>query len=334
MPRSAIGVSSRAALLCVLAVSATSAAAWAVPPNVTSVPNGGVASCATCHVSSSGGARTRFGQDFEVQGSFWSEALCRGDSDSDGFTNGDELGDPACLWLQGPAPRSVDITDPSDPDDVPTPGCGNLIVEPGEACDGFNLNGASCADFGAFVGGALDCRACVFELGGCREAPRCGDGRLDEGEACDGDVPGESSCALIAGFVSGSLRCTGTCALDLSACVAEPEDMGERVDLGRIADMEVADQGRLSSPELDAAQDLSGVDDGDAAAEKASDAGSDLHGASSEDDRPMPGSSDAHEERGCAHAPLSTPPRGASSSLIALSLTCWVWMRRRRGRLK
>jgi hypothetical protein len=65
------------------------------------MPNGTVKGCASCHISAGGGgARTPFGNDVFaiVKGSsatpFWSETLAKKDSDGDGFTNGQELGDP------------------------------------------------------------------------------------------------------------------------------------------------------------------------------------------------------------------------------------------------
>ncbi|KAI8781925.1 temptin [Biomphalaria glabrata] len=39
-----------------------------------------------------------FGYDFQSAGFQWTESLCRMDSDSDGMTNGFELGDPTCTW--------------------------------------------------------------------------------------------------------------------------------------------------------------------------------------------------------------------------------------------
>ena len=43
----------------------------------------------------------------------WNEVLCRKDSDGDGLTNGQELGDPDCVWKKGEAPqRTTDITHP------------------------------------------------------------------------------------------------------------------------------------------------------------------------------------------------------------------------------
>jgi len=37
----------------------------------------------------------------------WDETLCRTDSDGDGRTNGEELGDPNCAWTPG---SSVSLT--------------------------------------------------------------------------------------------------------------------------------------------------------------------------------------------------------------------------------
>ena len=43
-----------------------------------------------------GGLRNPFGQDFAAAGYAWTQALCQRDSDGDGHSNGQELGDPAC----------------------------------------------------------------------------------------------------------------------------------------------------------------------------------------------------------------------------------------------
>lgn len=42
--------------------------------------------------------RNDFGQDFGAAGFRWTKTLCQKDSDGDGLTNGEELGDPCCLW--------------------------------------------------------------------------------------------------------------------------------------------------------------------------------------------------------------------------------------------
>lgn len=48
-----------------------------------------------------GGALNPFGTAFEAQGAQWTTALCQADSDGDGATNGEELGDPCCRWAFG-----------------------------------------------------------------------------------------------------------------------------------------------------------------------------------------------------------------------------------------
>lgn len=63
------------------------------------VPNGSTFSCQLCHNSSSGGSRNAFGQDVEQfvsrggREQFWAQVFSL-DSDGDGFTNGEEMGDP------------------------------------------------------------------------------------------------------------------------------------------------------------------------------------------------------------------------------------------------
>lgn len=39
-----------------------------------------------------------FGTAFEAAGNEWTTALCQADTDGDGYTNGEELGDPCCTW--------------------------------------------------------------------------------------------------------------------------------------------------------------------------------------------------------------------------------------------
>ena len=45
-------------------------------------------------------------QDFQSAGNSWTHDLCMADSDDDGMTNGEELGDPHCKWAAfGSAPQ-------------------------------------------------------------------------------------------------------------------------------------------------------------------------------------------------------------------------------------
>jgi hypothetical protein len=57
-----------------------------------------------------------------------------------------------------------------------TPGCGNGIIEPGEACDGSNLGGKTCQFLG-FSGGTLSCDPdCTLNTSGCFNIPPGGGG--------------------------------------------------------------------------------------------------------------------------------------------------------------
>ena len=54
-----------------------------------------------------------FGVDFKAAGLQWTIDLCEKDSDGDGRTNGEELGDPTCVWSEGETPTfQVNITHP------------------------------------------------------------------------------------------------------------------------------------------------------------------------------------------------------------------------------
>ena len=138
--RRSLVVSLSTAALAALTLAPSPAAARIGFPN--NIPNGNTFSCVACHNSSSGGAAAGWnalGDTIFVENggtaddppslpldagdpafSFWNDAICNDDSDGDGATNGEELGDPDCVWVRGQAPDSTEgITDPSDPDDTP-----------------------------------------------------------------------------------------------------------------------------------------------------------------------------------------------------------------------
>ncbi|KAJ8300555.1 hypothetical protein KUTeg_022074 [Tegillarca granosa] len=103
-------------------------------PNGNNVPNPCDASqvwIGVGHKSSGGGGKENpFGIDFESEGKVriffhmhkqivfyilqkWTESLCNMDSDGDGQTNGQELGDPDCTWSTGEKPyRTINISHP------------------------------------------------------------------------------------------------------------------------------------------------------------------------------------------------------------------------------
>lgn len=103
------------------------------------IPNGQKFSCSNCHINPQGGGpRNKFGQAVEqlvTPGStheFWSQTLAQLDSDGDGVTNGQELGDPNGTWKAGqPNPGDFNlVTNPGDPNSVPTEVADNNSLMP------------------------------------------------------------------------------------------------------------------------------------------------------------------------------------------------------------
>lgn len=84
------------------------------------IPNGQVKSCLNCHPGGDTGQSNAFGQLVSNQSGKppeqWWPALFDVDSDGDGQTNGEELGDPCGDWLIGlDPPRTTAISNPGDP---------------------------------------------------------------------------------------------------------------------------------------------------------------------------------------------------------------------------
>lgn len=175
-------------LLLVCAAAPASAFAYSWAPNA--IPNGTTYNCTTCHLRPTGGAgwndfgneiRTLRAINFGGRTIDWA-VLYDLDSDGDGFTNGEELGDPDGdrTTLPGFA-----VTRPGDATSFPVP-CGNAALDEGEACDGaLFVDDATCDSLG-FSGGALGCSAtCEVDDSACvTEAPDAGGGD-DAGSGSD-----------------------------------------------------------------------------------------------------------------------------------------------------
>jgi hypothetical protein len=175
----------------VLAMLLAAADGFARNKRVDQIPNGSTYSCGTCHVSSlGGGPRNAFGQQVEANltqpGSAgdvqWGQ-IYNLDADGDGYTNGEELGDPNGNWSIGDPDPAGMTSRPADASDTL---CGNGNIEGPEACDGNNLNGSTCSDQG-FAGGTLACdSSCNYDTSGCFTAMDTGvdagmDGGMDGG---------------------------------------------------------------------------------------------------------------------------------------------------------
>ncbi|KAG6623516.1 atp-binding cassette superfamily [Phytophthora cinnamomi] len=87
---------------------------------VAKLPNGdnvsGVAAIGHVNVDG-GGPRNAFGTDFDDMGQAWTTELCKTDSDGDGQTNGEELGDPCCEWDEKAASTPLWTKGVSNPGD-------------------------------------------------------------------------------------------------------------------------------------------------------------------------------------------------------------------------
>ncbi|KAE9344667.1 hypothetical protein PR003_g8340 [Phytophthora rubi] len=60
-------------------------------------------------------ATNAFGNAFADAGKSWTLSLCQADTDGDGQTNGQELGDPCCEWSVGSTPHwTSGVSHPSD----------------------------------------------------------------------------------------------------------------------------------------------------------------------------------------------------------------------------
>jgi hypothetical protein len=91
---------------CIATLVIAAVVAEARPTFVQRIPNGasvpGVR--ALGHLNPNGGGQNNaFGEAFEAAGTQWTTAFCQADTDGDGATNGEELGDPCCTWRVGGA---------------------------------------------------------------------------------------------------------------------------------------------------------------------------------------------------------------------------------------
>jgi len=184
--------------------------AEARPFRVGDIPNGAKFGCLNCHGDNKASYNTDFGGDARIylipggvvssQHIDWTP-LCPLDSDRDGWTNGQELGDPDCVWKTGDADPKGLITNPGVYESAPPPVCGSGKLEANEACDGDLLSETNCAFVGAGEG-MLACMAdCKFDYSGCSEPPGStpiptpsGSGASDSG--CSVQSAGDSGSSL------------------------------------------------------------------------------------------------------------------------------------------
>jgi len=100
------------------------------------------------------------------------------------------------------------------------PGCGNGVIDQGEACDGADLGGADCVSVGHLWGDLACASNCTFDETACGDSqPVCGNNAIEGTEECDGlDLGGTTCAGLGEGFTGGTLGCAAGCLYDRSAC--------------------------------------------------------------------------------------------------------------------
>src|SRR5690242_8483330 len=103
--------------MCGLAALLTAQNVFGLSSYISRVPNASVNSCNTCHLPSGPPDLNPFGNAFAGNGHVWNATLATKDSDGDGFTNGQELGDPNGT---GTATAGAQVTNPGDAASHPT----------------------------------------------------------------------------------------------------------------------------------------------------------------------------------------------------------------------
>ena len=109
--------------------------------------------------------------------------------------------------------------------------CGDNKIDGTDVCDGTDLGGKECIDFG-FEDGTLKCMSnCSgFDTSGCGKSMNCGNSKIDVGELCDGSELNGKTCED-EGFEQGDLKCSDDCkSFDKSECFTPcTPECGDRV---------------------------------------------------------------------------------------------------------
>jgi len=151
-----------------------------------------------------------------------------GDGDGDGdpttTTSGDGDGDPTTTTT-----TSTGDGDPTTGDAV----CGDGVKQGDEECDGNDLGGLNCTDFG-YQDGTLVCAMdCTLFTNACST---CGDDQLAATEACDGTNFGGLTCTDL-GYAGGTLSCSPDCSAVIeTGCMQAPTCGNGLLDPGEACD--------------------------------------------------------------------------------------------------
>jgi len=180
----------------------------------------GLPSCTapTPHYTSGGGKGTIMSYCHQQSGGYGNMAMTFGE----GHTCGTAPEREAARMTAHVVSRAT-----SYPTCFSAPTCGNGALDPGEQCDGINLNGATCASRG-FASGTLSCSSsCTFSTGQCSN---CGNNVINAGEFCDGTALGGGTCTQQGCTGGGVLACNATCsAYNKTGCINCPSCNGNSI---------------------------------------------------------------------------------------------------------
>jgi hypothetical protein len=111
--------------------------------------------------------------------------------------------------------------DDDDNNDNNSTGCGDLVKNGDEECDGADIGEITCNELFAGTTGTITCDdSCMLVTDSC-EAAECGDDIMNGNEECDGADFGTTSCEQQGAYSGGDLTCTADCTIDLGECIAE-----------------------------------------------------------------------------------------------------------------
>ncbi len=123
--------------------------------------------------------------------------------------------------------------------------CGDEFIDPGEQCDGSNLQQQTCTSLGHYdAEGVLSCTAgCLYDVSDC--GGKCGDGVIENAEECDGLNLQGNSCVTF-GYTTGTLSCSPSCTMNVSGCSSQCGnglfESGEACDDGNLLPEDGCDQ--------------------------------------------------------------------------------------------
>ena len=154
------------------------------------------------------------------------------DTDTDGDTDTDSDSDTD-------TDTDTDTDSDAGPDtdtdtDTDTGECGNDTIDSPELCDGTDLGGQDCGDFGFLDGGVLECGTDCDELllDDCLNG--CGNNLKEGSEACDGtDLDGQNCTNF--GYTGGVLECETDCS-DFNTGSCSDGCGNDSVETGEVCD--------------------------------------------------------------------------------------------------